>query len=139
MMARYTWQVGTAMWMHRPPPTFRKHCSGMGKVIAVLRESPGPALCIAVALRVSSMVHTIKAVDVVPAVGGKHLLTPSTELDAGQEGCSAAAVTMMRPAEWTSEAVIPSREMDAGDPWGKIDRCNVTYVHSQSCSLFTTC
>ena len=46
---------------------------------------PGPALCSAVAFRLPSMVHTVKAVDVVPTVGCNDLITAATKLDAGHK------------------------------------------------------
>ncbi len=45
---------------------------------------PGPALCSAVGFRLPSMVHTVKAVDVVPTVGCNDLIT-ATKLDAGHK------------------------------------------------------
>ena len=46
---------------------------------------PGPALCSAVGFRLPSMVHTVKAVDVVPTVGCNDLITAATKLDAGHK------------------------------------------------------
>ena len=46
-------------------------------------------MCAAVSCGIPSMVHRVKAVDVVPIVGCKDLVTASTKFDTGQEGCPA--------------------------------------------------
>ncbi len=55
--------------------------------VAVLEimHLPGPALCSAVTFRLPSMVHTVKAVDVVPTVGCNDLITATTKFDAGHK------------------------------------------------------
>lgn len=53
-------------------------------------------MCIAVACGIPSMVHRVKTVDVVPIVGCKDLVTASTELDTGQEGCPAFTATLVK-------------------------------------------
>ncbi len=40
------------------------------------------------------MIRAVKAVDVVAAVGCKHLLTPGAELDAGNKRCPAMQPTL---------------------------------------------
>lgn len=74
----------------------RAECFRVQESVAELKKSPGPALCIAVACGVPSMVHRIKAVDVVPIVGCKDLVTTSTEFDTGQEGCPALVRALVR-------------------------------------------
>ena len=53
--------------------------------LAEIKHLPGPALCSAVAFRLPSMVHTVKAVDVVPTVGCNDLIATTTKLDAGHK------------------------------------------------------
>lgn len=67
------------------PSAFRVHVQMTCAALLEIMCLPGPALRSAIAFRLSGMVHTVKAVDVVPTVGRNDLITATTKLDAGHK------------------------------------------------------